>query len=57
MAYKIVEKNNQQAVHAICETEDRAKAWLQEKAPIYCEKGYFIDKKLTPDSFMIVKCK
>lgn len=57
MQYKIVEKNNHHAVHAICDTEERAKAWIHEKAPVYCEKGYFTDKTLTPDSFMIVKGK
>ena len=55
MSYKIVEKKNPLAVHVICDTEERAKAWIQEKSPVYCSKGYFIDKTLTPDSFMIVK--
>lgn len=51
--FKIVEKNNPLAVHAICDTFDRALYWLEVLAPAYCAKGYFADKTLTPDSFEI----
>ena len=51
--FKIVEKKNPLAVHAICDTLDRAYHWLQVNAPYYCSKGYFMDKTLTPDSFTI----
>ena len=55
--YKIVEKNNPLAVHAHCETLDSAKRWLAVNAPLYCAKGYFMDKTLTPDSFVIQPLK
>jgi len=53
--YQIIEKNNPLAVHAICDTLERAQHWLQVNAPRYCAKGYFMDKTLTPNSFAIVK--
>jgi len=53
--YQIIEKNNPLAVHAICDTLERAQHWLQVNAPSYCVKGYFMDKTLTPNSFAIVK--
>lgn len=55
--YKIVEKNNPLAVHCICDTLDRAEDWINVKAPEYCQKGYFMDKTLTPDSFTIKEAK
>jgi hypothetical protein len=55
--YKIVEKNNPLAVHAHCETLDSANRWLAVNAPLYCSKGYFMDKTLTPDSFTIKPLK
>jgi hypothetical protein len=54
MLYHIVEKNNPLALHAICETQERAEHWLKVKAPEYCARGFFIDKTLTPESFEIV---
>lgn len=53
MAYKIIEKNNLNAVHAICDTLERARHWVEVKAPEYARKGYFMDKTLTADSFTI----
>jgi hypothetical protein len=53
--YQIIEKNNPLAVHAICDTLERAQHWIQVNAPLYCFKGYFMDKTLTPNSFAIVK--
>ena len=55
--YKIVEKTNPLAVHAHCETLDSAKRWIAVNAPLYCSKGYFMDKTLTPDSFTIKPLK
>lgn len=55
--YKIVEKNNPLAVHCYCDTLDRAEHWINIKAPEYCQKGYFMDKTLTPDSFTIKEAK
>jgi hypothetical protein len=51
--FKIVEKDNPLAVHAHCCTLESAKRWIAVNAPLYCAKGYFIDKTLTPDSFTI----
>jgi hypothetical protein len=51
--FKIVEKKNPLAVHAHCSCKEGAERWIKEKAPIYCANGYFMDKTLTPDSFII----
>lgn len=53
--YKIIEKKNPLAVHAYCETLERAQRWIRVNAMEYCRKGYFMDKTLTLDSFTIVK--
>ena len=53
--YKIVEKQNPLAVHAICDTLARAQHWLNVNAPEYVARGYFSDKTLTADSFVIVE--
>lgn len=53
MTYYIVEKNNHLAVHAVCDTLERAYHWINVKAPEYVSKGYFIDKSLTANSFAI----
>lgn len=52
--FKIVEKKNHLAVHALCETAESAARWIAKNAVEYCAKGYFMDKTLTPDSFEIV---
>ena len=51
--FKVVERNNPLAVHAHCSCIEVAEQWIKDKAPIYCAKGYFMDKTLTPDSFII----
>lgn len=53
--YKIVEKNNPLAVHCLCDSLERAQHWIDVKAVEYCLNGYFMDKTLTPESFMIVR--
>ncbi len=55
--FEIREKLNPLALHAICETLDRAERWISLNAVEYCAKGYFMDKTLTPDSFMISEKK
>ena len=55
MQFKIVEKKNPLAVHAICCTRERAERWIAVNAVEYCRKGYFMDKTLTPDDFTIVE--
>ena len=53
MTFKVIEKQNPLAVHAICDTRERAQFWIDIKAPEYAAKGYFMDKTLTADSFTI----
>lgn len=55
MSYKIIEKANPLALHAICDTAESAARWIAVNAVEYCAKGYFMDKTLTPDSFVAVK--
>ena len=55
--FKIVEKKNPLAVHALCDTRERAQRWLDINAPEYCAKGYFMDKTLTPADFEIKEVK
>lgn len=52
---KLVEKKNPLAVHGHFDSMERAKRHLAETIPVYCAKGYFMDKTLTPDSFEIVE--
>lgn len=53
--FKVVEKQNNLAVHALCDTKERAQRWIDINAVEYCAKGYFMDKSLTPDSFEILE--
>ena len=54
--YKIIEKNNPLAVHALCDTLESANRWLTIDAPSYVAKGYFMDKSLTANSFEAKLC-
>lgn len=51
--FKVVEKKNTLAVHAICHSLESAKRWISVNAPEYVAKGYFMDKTLTADSFEV----
>lgn len=53
--FKIVEKNNNLAVHCVFDSLERAKHWLYVKAPFYVDNGFFMDKTLGADSFVIVQ--
>lgn len=53
--FKLVEINNKLAVHGIFDLEERAKKHLEETIPLYVQRGYFMDKTLTADSFKIIK--
>ena len=53
MRFYVVEKQNPNAVHAICDTRERAQRWIDVNAPEYASRGYFMDKGLTADSFTI----
>ena len=55
--WQVVEKANPLHLHALCGTEETAKRWISEKAPVYCARGYFMDKTLTPDSFTVLPPK
>ena len=57
MTFKVIEKQNANAVHAICDIRERAQHWINTKAPEYAAKGYFMDKTLTADSFTIKESK
>lgn len=55
MIYKIVEKDNTNSVHCICHTREMAERALKILLPQYIALGYFIDKKLKDDSFIIIE--
>jgi hypothetical protein len=55
MQFKVIETDNPLAVHAICDTRERAQYWIDVKAPAYVAKGYFVNKALTPASFTIIE--
>ncbi len=57
ITYKIVEKNNELAVHGIFESKERAENHLNNVIPDYVRKSYFMDKTLTADSFKIIEVK
>ena len=52
--WKLVEKNNVFALHGLFDTRERAEWHLQHRIPEYCRRGYFDDKTLRPDSFVII---
>lgn len=52
---KIVEKKNKRATHGIFDTIERAENHLKNIIPVYCAKGYFMDKTLMPDDFEVIK--
>lgn len=51
---KIVEKSNHLAVHGLFDSMDRAERHLKEVIPVYVNRGYFMDKTLKADDFMIL---
>lgn len=50
MSFKIYEKKNPLALHAICETRAGAERWIEN---IKGREHIFMDKTLTADSFVI----
>lgn len=52
--FKLVEKSNHNALHGLFDTIERAEHHLEVYVPHYCERGYFMDKTLTPDDFEII---
>lgn len=55
--FKLVEKKNRLAVHGIFDSLERAERHLAEVIPVYVQRGYFMDKTLTPSSFELVKAE
>jgi len=53
--WKLVEKKNPLALHALFDTKERAERHLREVIPDYCRRGLFMDKTLQPDDFVIVE--
>jgi len=53
--WAIVEKDNPLALHGLFDYYDRAERHIQEIIPVYVARGYYMDKSLTAESFMIVK--
>ncbi len=54
MAFLIVEKKNHNAVHGIFDTLDRADNHLQNVIPVYCQRGYYMNKSLKADDFEVI---
>lgn len=52
--YKMIEKKNPLAVHALFDSRAAAERHLERTVPQYCARGYFMDKSLTPADFAIV---
>lgn len=55
--YHIVEKRNRFVLHGIFDSYERAQRHLDLVIPDYVRKGYFMDKTLKADDFMIVIAK
>lgn len=51
---KIVEKKNHLAVHGIFDYMESAEKHLKNVIPEHVRKGYFMDKTLTADDFIIL---
>lgn len=49
--FRVVEKNNQLAVHCETWSHERGLQWIER----YGDSGMFMDKTLTKDSFMVVE--
>ncbi len=52
--WKLVEKKNRHACHGLFISKESAERHLLETIPIYCNRGYFMDKTLTPESFEVI---
>jgi hypothetical protein len=52
--YKLVEKKNHLHCHGLFLSRESAEKHLREVVPMYCNRGYYMDKTLTPDSFEVI---
>lgn len=55
--YRIVERNNRLAVHGLFDTMNSAQYHLENNIPVYVERGYFSDKTLRAEDFVIEEWK
>lgn len=55
MNWNIVEKKNPLALHWVFDSKARAEEFLRDTIPLYCARGYYMDKTLTAESFMVVE--
>ncbi len=51
---RIVERKDPLAVHGLFDSLDRAERHLREVIPLYVQRGYFMDKTLMPEDFIIL---
>lgn len=52
--FKVVEKNDELAVHGLFDTREHAERHIRDVIPVYVAKGYFMNKTLTADSFKVI---
>lgn len=52
--FKLVEKKNHNALHALFDDRARAERHLAEVIPQYVARGYFMDKTLRAEDFEII---
>jgi hypothetical protein len=51
--WAIVEKANPIAVHGLFMSRESAERFLADTVPDYCRRGFYMDKTLTPESFIV----
>lgn len=51
--YYITERNNPLAIHAIFNDLEGAERYLRETIPVHVARGYFMDKTLRAEDFVI----
>lgn len=57
MSYAIVLKKDHNAVFALCDSKSGAEVYLSQTLPVYCARGYWMDKTLKPSDFEAVPVK
>lgn len=55
MTYALVERDNPLTLHGLFDTLASAERHLAQSIPLYVSRGYFMDKTLTTESFVIVE--
>jgi len=55
--FAIVEKDNENAVHGLFYSKEKAEHHIENTIPGYVAKGYFTNKSLTADSFKVISHK